>query len=160
MSELPTTAGVVDRQLAVDFEGLPTKEALSRWFNLVLAAHPGETRSEMTVRFVDEEESRVLNRDYRGKDKSTNVLSFPFETPPGIDLPLLGDLVISPAVVAREAHEQHKPLEEHFTHMVIHGTLHLMGYDHIEEAEAEQMESLERELLARLDITDPYAINE
>lgn len=149
-------SGQVDLQLAVAFEPLPDEDDLARWVGLVLMAHPTETRDELTVRFVEEAESRELNRDYRGKDASTNVLSFPFEAPPGIDLPLLGDLVISPHVVEREALEQGKPLAHHFAHMVIHGTLHLLGYDHIEDDEAERMEALERALLARLSIPDPY----
>ncbi|WP_025733823.1 rRNA maturation RNase YbeY [Carnimonas nigrificans] len=158
MSQL-SPIGEVDVQVAVDFSPLPDPCALEQWFSVVLAAHPDDERTEMTVRFVTEEESRTLNHTYRGKDSSTNVLSFPFEAPQGVPLPLLGDLVISPHVVAREADEQHKPLINHFAHMVVHGTLHLMGYDHIEDDEAEEMEALERQLLAQLDIPDPYALD-
>ncbi|WP_435632471.1 rRNA maturation RNase YbeY [Carnimonas bestiolae] len=146
-------------QVAVEFSPLPKPSQLEQWFSVVLAAHPNDQRTEMTVRFVEEDESRTLNHTYRGKDSSTNVLSFPFEAPPGVPLPLLGDLIISPHVVEREALEQHKPLINHFAHMVIHGTLHLMGYDHIEDDEAEEMEALERQLLAQLDIPDPYALD-
>jgi len=149
---------VVDLQVAVDFTPLPTEAAILQWLTVVLNAHPDDDRNEITVRFVDEEESCELNYQYRGKDSSTNVLSFPFEAPPGMDIPLLGDLIISPHVVQREANEQHKALEDHFAHMIIHGTLHLMGYDHIEDDEAEEMEQLERELLARLGISDPYQV--
>ncbi|PRY66411.1 putative rRNA maturation factor [Vreelandella songnenensis] len=149
---------VIDRQAAIDEPALPTLEQLTHWVGCVFSHHPDDERDELTIRFVDEAESQTLNRDYRGKDKPTNVLSFPFENPPGITLPLLGDLVICHAVVAREADEQHKPLVNHYAHMVIHGTLHLMGYDHIEEQEAEAMEQLERTLLARLDIPDPYHV--
>ncbi|MBZ5486389.1 rRNA maturation RNase YbeY [Halomonas aquamarina] len=149
---------VIDRQAAIDEPTLPTLEQLTHWVGCVFSHHPDDERDELTIRFVDEQESQTLNRDYRGKDKPTNVLSFPFESPPGITLPLLGDLVICHAVVAREACEQQKPLVNHYAHMVVHGTLHLMGYDHIEEQEAEAMEQLERRLLAEFDIPDPYHI--
>ncbi|AQU81795.1 MAG: rRNA maturation RNase YbeY [Halomonas sp.] len=147
---------IIDRQIAIDEQQLPTLEQLTHWVGCVFSRHPDDERKELTIRFVDNSESQALNRDYRGKDKPTNVLSFPFENPPGIDLPLLGDLIICHAVVAQEASEQQKSLTHHYAHMVIHGTLHLMGYDHIDEQEAEEMEQLERELLATLDIPDPY----
>ena len=149
---------IIDRQAAIDEPLLPSLEQLTHWVGCVFSRHPDDDRLELTIRFVDEEESQALNRDYREKDKPTNVLSFPFENPPGITLPLLGDLIICHAVVAREAEEQHKPLAHHYAHMVVHGTLHLMGYDHIEEQEAEEMEQLERELLATLNIPDPYHV--
>lgn len=110
----------------------------------------------MVVRIVDADESQILNRDYRGKDKPTNVLSFPFEAPPGVPCEHLGDLVVCLPVLQAEAAAQQKPLNDHFAHLVIHGVLHLQGYDHIEDEEAEQMETLEVELLQRLGITDPY----
>ncbi|MFC7368092.1 MULTISPECIES: rRNA maturation RNase YbeY [Vreelandella] len=147
---------VIDRQAAINEPSLPTLEQLTHWVSCVFSHHPDDERRELTIRFVDEAESQALNRDYRGKDKPTNVLSFPFENPPGVSLPLLGDLVICHAVVTLEANEQQKCLEHHYAHMVVHGTLHLMGYDHVEEQEAERMEQLERELLATLDIADPY----
>jgi len=152
----------IDRQVALagDITELPGEPALADWVAAVLARHPGESRGELTVRFVDADESRALNRDYRGKDRPTNVLSFPFEAPPGVALPLLGDLVICHPVVAREATEQHKPLAEHYAHLVIHGTLHLLGHDHLEEAEAEAMERLEREILAGFGIADPYVLGD
>ena len=102
------------------------------------------------------DEGQSLNHTYRGKDYATNVLSFPADLPPELDLPLLGDLVVCAPVVAREATEQHKQLNAHWAHMVIHGCLHLLGYDHIDDAEADEMEALERELLAQLGIADPY----
>lgn len=151
---------IIDRQVALsdhnEQAALPGEANLATWVAAVLAAHPGEWRHEVTVRFVDSDESQALNRDYRDKDRPTNVLSFPFEAPPSIDLPLLGDLVICHAVVAREAHEQDKSLTAHYAHMVVHGTLHLLGYDHIEENEAVRMERLEAEILARFGIADPY----
>ncbi|MFG6667983.1 rRNA maturation RNase YbeY [Halomonas sp. HNIBRBA4712] len=149
---------VIDRQVAVSADDLPTLSQLTHWVGCVFSEHPEDSRHELTIRFVEESESQALNRDYRGKDKPTNVLSFPFEAPPGIELPLLGDLVICHAVVDAEAREQQKSLSDHYAHMVIHGTLHLMGYDHIDDDEAEQMEALERTLLARLDIADPYRV--
>ena len=115
----------------------------------------------MTIRIVDEAESNDLNLTYRGKDKPTNVLSFPFECPPGVeDFPLLGDLIICRQVVEQEASEQQKTLESHWAHMVIHGSLHLLGYDHIEDAEAEEMEALEKEFMQALNFPDPYKDDE
>ena len=108
------------------------------------------------MRLVDEAESHELNLTYRGKDKPTNVLSFPFEAPPGIELPLLGDLIICRQVVEQEAKEQDKPLEAHWAHMVIHGSLHLLGYDHIIDEEAEEMDGLESEIMLALGYEDPY----
>ncbi|MBY6017541.1 rRNA maturation RNase YbeY [Halomonas denitrificans] len=143
----------LDLQLAVEADNLPSQAQLESWAILALADRPD---AELTIRITDEAESQQLNRDYRGKDKPTNVLSFPFEAPPGIELPLLGDLVICAAVVAREAAEQEKAPMDHWAHMVIHGCLHLIGYDHIDDEDAEEMESLERQLLAQLGIADPY----
>ncbi|WP_017429929.1 rRNA maturation RNase YbeY [Vreelandella jeotgali] len=148
---------IIDRQVAVEAEALPSQAALERWVDGVLARHPSQAGAELTVRFVTPDESQTLNRDYRGRDKSTNVLSFPFEAPPGIPLELLGDLVICHAVVNDEACHQRKALDEHYAHMVVHGTLHLLGYDHIEDDEADNMEQLERDILAGFGISDPYA---
>ncbi|MFC0268226.1 rRNA maturation RNase YbeY [Kushneria aurantia] len=147
----------VDRQLAVDFDALPTRADIERWLAAVFSRFQDETRRELTVRFVEERESRQLNATWRGRDYATNVLSFPFEAPPGLALALLGDLVISPHVVVREAREQGKRSADHFVHMIVHGTLHLLGFDHIEDDEAETMEQLERDILADLGIDDPYA---
>ena len=147
---------VIDYQLASQASQVPETAQLERWVTAVLEQHPQESRHEVTIRIVDADESQALNADYRGKHKPTNVLSFPFEAPPGIELPLLGDLVICQNVVAQEAQQQHKPLMQHYAHMVIHGTLHLLGYDHIEDADAEAMEQLERRLLAKFNIPDPY----
>ncbi|WP_246131667.1 rRNA maturation RNase YbeY [Pistricoccus aurantiacus] len=147
----------VDRQIAcAKSASLPGVTLLECWVAKVLEYHPRETRRELTIRFVEPEESQALNRDYRGKDCPTNVLSFPFEMPPGLALPLLGDLVICDAVVGEEARAQGKALEDHYTHMVVHGTLHLLGYDHIDDGDAEVMESLETRILAALGVADPY----
>ena len=108
---------------------------------------------EITIRLVDAEEGQALNLEYRGKDYATNVLSFPYE----VDPLTIGDLVICPSVVAREAAEQNKPLAAHYAHLTVHGMLHLQGWDHEEdEAEAEAMENEEREILAALGYPDPY----
>ncbi|MFB9133519.1 rRNA maturation RNase YbeY [Vibrio olivae] len=145
----------LDLQLAVETElGLPQSDQVQRW--LEAAILPIKDEAEVTVRIVDSEESQSLNRDYRGKDKPTNVLSFPFEAPPGIELSLLGDLVICRQVVEKEADEQQKPLISHWAHMVVHGSLHLLGYDHIEDDDAEVMESLESKIMQEMGFDDPY----
>lgn len=144
----------VDLQIETRHPNLPRQEQFDRWVTLALSDR--RTRGDICIRIVTPEESQTLNRDYRGKDKPTNVLSFPFEAPPGIPVDLIGDLAICADVVFAEAEEQGKKPLDHWAHMVIHGTLHLLGFDHINETDAEQMEALERQLLARLDIADPY----
>ncbi|AVI98659.1 metalloprotease [Haemophilus influenzae] len=146
---------LVDLQIATEnIEGLPTEEQIEQW--ATAAVQPEGDEVEMTVRIVDEAESHELNLTYRGKDRPTNVLSFPFECPDEVELPLLGDLVICRQVVEREAVEQDKPLMAHWAHMVVHGSLHLLGYDHIEDDEAEEMESLETQIMQGLGFDDPY----
>lgn len=146
---------LVDLQIATEnIEGLPTEEQIVQW--ATGAVQPEGNEVEMTVRIVDEAESHELNLTYRGKDRPTNVLSFPFECPDEVALPLLGDLVICRQVVEREASEQEKPLMAHWAHMVVHGSLHLLGYDHIEDDEAEEMESLETQIMQGLGFDDPY----
>lgn len=145
----------VDLQIATEnLEGLPTEDQIVQW--ATAAVQPEGDEVEMTVRIVDEAESHELNLTYRGKDRPTNVLSFPFECPNEVELPLLGDLVICRQVVEREAVEQEKPLMAHWAHMVVHGSLHLLGYDHIENDEAEEMESLETQIMQGLGFDDPY----
>ncbi|AOS95551.1 Endoribonuclease YbeY [Microbulbifer aggregans] len=144
----------LDVQRASSATNLPSDEQIHHWVQAALGAHREE--AELSVRIVDEDESQQLNRDYRGKDKPTNVLSFPADLPADVELPLLGDLVICAPVVTREAREQHKATSAHWAHMVVHGTLHLLGYDHIEDADAELMEGLEVKVLAGLGIADPY----
>ena len=149
----------LDLQLAcTDTDGLPGEAQLQGWLDGTILGFQQE--AEVTVRIVDEAESRELNLTYRGKDKPTNVLSFPFEAPPGMELPLLGDLVICRQVVEQEAAEQNKPLEAHWAHMVVHGSLHLLGYDHIEDDEAEEMEQLECDIMQELGFADPYLNDE
>ena len=156
-----TAIATIDLQEASEHEHCPTLSQLSLWVDAALreslqdqAEH--EQEYELTVRIVDEEESRSLNHQYRGKDKATNVLSFPFEAPVEIELNLLGDLVVCAPVVAAEAIEQTKPEIAHWAHMVVHGTLHLQGYDHIDDDEADLMEALEVRILANLGFPDPY----
>lgn len=117
----------------------------------------GETLGDMTIRIVDADESQALNRSYRNKDRPTNVLSFPAESLAGETL--LGDLVICAPVVQSEANAQSKSTRAHWAHMVVHGTLHLLGMDHQTDTEAEQMEQKERELLADLGFVDPYSLD-
>ena len=145
----------LDLQLASEAQA-PSQADFQRWCELALRQRSAD--SELTIRVVDEAEGRELNRTWRHKDYATNVLSFPADVPDGIlDIPLLGDLVICAPVVAREAKEQKKPLAAHYAHMTVHGTLHLLGWDHEDDKEAEAMEQLEREILAELGIADPYA---
>ena len=138
-------------------ERFPSENRLQRWLETARATLAIEEALELTIRLVDNDEMQELNREYRGKDYPTNVLSFPCDW----DLPeeprLLGDVVIAAAVVNREAKEQKKTMEAHWAHIVIHGFLHLLGYDHIEDADAEKMENTEREILAQLGYADPYA---
>jgi len=138
-------------------KGVPSSASFRQWVEAALRGAKRRKAAELSIRIVDAKEGRTLNRGYRGKDYATNVLSFPVELPPGVKLPLIGDLVICAPVVAREAAEQDKPVRNHWAHMTVHGVLHLLGYDHIEDAEAEEMEALEARILASLGIDDPYA---
>lgn len=142
-----TGASAVNVQRAVPAEGIPSAQSLRTW----AAAARGRSKGEITLRLVGIDEGRALNRDWRGRDYATNVLSFPMQEPG-----YLGDIVICAAVVAREAVEQHKSARAHWAHMVVHGVLHLLGHDHVVDAEAERMEALERKLLLRLGFPDPY----
>ncbi|MEZ9198031.1 rRNA maturation RNase YbeY [Shewanella sp. 10N.286.54.B9] len=153
---MTNTATSVDLDLQVAVEGfeLPSAQEMELWVKTAL--RDSMLQAELTIRIVDVAESQMLNSTYRGKDKPTNVLSFPFEAPPGIELPLLGDLVVCAAVVEQEAIDQNKTLNAHWAHMVVHGCLHLLGYDHIEDIEAEEMESLETQLIESLGFNNPY----
>lgn len=157
MSGIPTPS--VDIQWASDAPDAPDETDLCHWTRKA-AEVAGGVVGEITLRIVDDEEIRALNQQYRGQDKPTNVLSFPFDMPEGLPLdalaPLLGDIVISAPTVRREAQEQGKPLEAHWAHMVTHGVLHLLGYDHIDDDDAELMESLEIRALAEHGYPDPY----
>ena len=136
---------------------LPSPASFRRWVEAALRGAKRRKPAALAIRLVDIDEGRALNRDYRGKDYATNVLSFPAELPPGVALPLIGDLAICAPVVQREAAEQGKAARDHWAHLAVHGTLHLLGYDHLEDAEAVTMEALETRILAGLGIADPYA---
>src|SRR5688500_16968531 len=158
------TKGPIRLDVSINYgvprKGLPAANSFRKW---VAAALEGRIReADLAIRVVDSKEGRSLNRHYRGRDYATNVLSFPADMPEGLPegvrLPLLGDLVICAPVVAREAREQKKALNDHYAHLTVHGTLHLLGWDHEDEREAECMEQLEREILAGLGIADPYGL--
>ena len=134
-------------QYALPAENIPARPKFRRWVKAALARD-----AEITLRLVDEVEGRTLNRDYRGKDYATNVLTFVYDELPH----LAGDLVICPAVVEREAAQQSKSPEAHYAHLVVHGMLHLHGYDHEIDAQAEEMERLETQIVTKLGYPDPY----
>lgn len=141
--------------LQCEVEALPEEQDFNHWVNTVLDEEKfGD--AEMTIRVVDEHESAELNQQYRHKKGATNVLSFPFEVPEEVELNLLGDLVICADVVKQQAAEQKKEEKAHWAHMVVHGTLHLLGYDHINESDAKVMETKEIKILSQLGYQDPY----
>ena len=147
----------VDLQNACSASAIPPPTDFERWVAAALTDQREE--AEVSIRLVDETESAALNFQYRHKNTPTNVLSFPADLPPELGLPLLGDLVICADVVAREAQEQGKSATAHWAHMVIHGTLHLIGYDHIDESDAQTMEALEIDILEKLEFANPYLAN-
>ncbi|MBV35274.1 MAG: rRNA maturation RNase YbeY [Rickettsiales bacterium] len=164
----------LELQIATNAKGLPQEAQFSAWAQAAVSKVLNNQKpTALTIRIVSSDESQELNHQFRGKNRPTNVLSFPFELPE--DLPpelmqellqemlpeekVLGDLAICAEVVAKEAEQQGKKLEDHWAHMVIHGCLHLLGYDHIKDEEAEIMEALEAEILAELGINNPYIID-
>jgi len=154
------TAAIIDLQIASEHPRCPSASQFKLWVESALQNSSKHEEQELTIRIVDEKESLSLNKQYRDKEKPTNVLSFPFEAPPQVELNLLGDLVICAPIVSNEAKEQTKLEISHWAHMVVHGTLHLQGYDHIEDDEAEAMEALEIEVLTTLGFPNPYLIEE
>ena len=149
---MPSAKRLPELHLSVQYPGgtanAPTRPQVRRWVRAAC-----NRPAEVTVRFVDGAEGRSLNRDYRNKDYATNVLSFPYESGERV----CGDLILCEPVVAREARDQGKPLEAHYAHMVVHGMLHLQGYDHeTGRDDAEQMEAVECEILDALGYPDPY----
>jgi len=148
----------VDIDVASSSVRLPSSGQIEQWISAALVDAPDfdHSNAEVSVYIVDEDESQELNLHFRQKDSPTNVLSFPADIPPELDIPLLGDLVVCAPVVEREAEEQTKTLDAHWAHMLVHGTLHLLGYDHINEADAEEMEQLETQILQRLGFPAPY----
>lgn len=150
----------IDLQYATE-EVIPVSdESLIKWAELTLTEH--RASAELTLRIVDAEEITQLNHSYREQNKATNVLAFPIVVPDNIELefPLLGDVIICPEVLAKESVEQGRPLEEHWAHIVIHGVLHLLGYDHIKDNDAEEMQAQEIKLLAKLGFSNPYKIED
>lgn len=150
----PVPALDLELQRAVQDIPLPSETEFRRWVAAALVVPHASV--EVVIRVVDETESASLNETYRHKQGPTNVLSFPFEAPPGVQSNLLGDLAVCAPVVEREAREQGKPASAHWAHMVVHGVLHLQGYDHLEAGAAEEMENLERRILSQLGYPDPY----
>lgn len=146
---------VVSVQYEAGRKGVPVERSFETW---VRAALSGRRRraTEISIALLGTAAARALNRRYRGKDYATNILGFPYEPLADEKTALLGDLVICPAVVAREAREQGKPLRDHYAHLTVHGTLHLLGFDHDRADDAATMEAIERRVLARLGIPDPY----
>jgi probable rRNA maturation factor len=144
----------IDVQYAVSGDGIPAAEVIQQWADKALQERSGS--AELTVRVVDEAEITALNRQFRGKDGATNVLSFPYEGMPGVTSDLLGDVVVCAPVVANESVAQSKPLQAHWAHIVVHGVLHLLGHDHSQDDEAHRMEACETDLLASLGYPDPY----
>ncbi|MBV1881588.1 MAG: rRNA maturation RNase YbeY [Pseudomonadales bacterium] len=137
---------------------MPAHKDIYDWLDAVLVKLQVEEGTELSIRLVDREESAQLNETYRHKTGPTNVLSFPFEATDNIPIPLLGDIVICAAIVEEEAREQNKLINHHWAHMVIHGTLHLLGYDHIQSSDAVIMENLEITIMAHLGLRNPYEI--
>lgn len=156
------TEVLLDLQVVYDAQEVPTEAALTRWINGTLShLDYQKTQAEVTLRVVENADIQSLNRDYRGIDKPTNVLSFPFDDS---DLPpellaetfFLGDIIIAPDVLYTEAGEQGKSLIHHWAHMMVHGMLHLLGYDHETDADAWVMEMLEVNILTEFGVTNPY----
>src|SRR6185369_12676862 len=147
MNPTPSKRLNLSVQYACNRESLPLRADFVRWARAALVGG-----GEIAIRLVEADEGQALNKEYRGKDYATNVLSFPYDNEPVV----LGDLVICPSVVAREANEQNKPLAAHYAHLTVHGMLHLQGWDHDNDEDAEAMENEEREILAALGYPDPY----
>lgn len=145
---------VVDIQLASESKEIPTPVQFQQWVDGILTDNSED--SEIVIRVVDEPEMVQFNEQYRNKKGATNILSFPFDKPDEIKSNLLGDLLICAPIISKEALIQHKKLEHHWSHMIVHGVLHLLGYDHIDHKEAEEMETLEIKILKKLHIQNPY----
>lgn len=151
----------VEIQVAVDDDTVPTPDDISSWVCRAIAAAGAADALEVSVRVVDEAEMQTLNKTFREQDKPTNVLSFPSGDIEGLPADAgrpLGDIVVCAGVVSSEAQAQQKSVTDHWAHMMVHGTLHLLGYDHIDDRDAAAMESLETEILERYGVADPYNV--
>ena len=154
----------VDVQIACTDPDVPSEGEIQSWIRHALSAsgRPLAAASEVSVRVVDSAEIQRLNSDYRGQDKATNVLSFPAGSVTGLPadaVRTLGDIVVCAQVVSGEAAGLGTAVRDHWAHMLVHGTLHLLGFDHVKDADAAEMERLETRILARNGVTDPYARN-
>lgn len=147
----------VEFSYGVPRDQVPRQSLMSHWVACALAV--ARRSGGIGIRLVDSDEGRALNAQYRRKDYATNVLSFPAEVPEGVPVELLGDLILCSPVIAAEAADQQKQEDHHWAHMIIHGVLHLCGYDHVEPAQALEMENLERRALGDLGFPDPYEID-
>lgn len=145
---------ILDIQSASSSEDAPDDQSIKRWVSAAIGSKTGDT--ELSIRIVDEAEGKALNETYRGASGPTNVLSFPFDEKTPEPLPLIGDIVVCAPVVAREAAQQNKDLNAHWAHMIIHGVLHLLGYDHQDDEQANVMETLETEIMQGLGFPPPY----
>lgn len=144
----------IDWQIELHHPSMPDTHTLTPWVTQVIQPH--QKTAELTIRIVDIDEISQLNQQYRGKQGPTNVLSFPADLPEHIHIPLLGDIIICAPIVAEEAQKQNKTPEAHWAHIITHGVLHLLGYDHIDNQDAEEMEALETALLASWGFANPY----
>jgi probable rRNA maturation factor len=145
----------LDVQRIVDIASIPSDTELQSWVELALQDYSPD--AEVLIRIVDSDEISALNQQYRHKQGATNILSFPIEIPEGVeDIDLLGDLVVCPSVLEQEALSQEKELKNHWAHIIIHGILHLLGYDHVEESDADEMEAKEILMLQKIHINNPY----
>lgn len=148
----------VDVQIASEDDDLPDPAELRTWAGAAVGGFRDD--AELTIRIVDDAESAQLNLSYRRQPGATNVLSFPFEPLPGVDMSLLGDIVICAPIVRQEAREQSKALNSHWAHMVVHGALHLLGFDHEKASDADEMEAAETRILGELGFDNPYTSRE
>jgi probable rRNA maturation factor len=160
----------LDIQNPANFSNIPCDENMLLWVDCALQDKLADATISLVLRIVDETESQSLNTQYRHKNAATNVLSFPFEMPEALPelatispaenlIRHLGDLVLCAPIIEQEALQQGKTLMQHWAHMIVHGVLHLQGYDHVKTSQAEQMEALETAILAQLGLPDPYLIN-
>ena len=149
----------VDYQVGSDVSAdiyIPDEQLVTSWIEAVIKEIKYENPVQVSFCVVNKQEITTLNNKYRNMNKTTNVLSFPYESMPGIEVPLLGDIVVCAEVVNEEAQQQNKSLPQHWAHMVVHGLLHLLGYDHIEDADAQIMESVEIQVLSNIGFSNPY----